>query len=150
MSTDLDRFHRVAQLPDRMGGVKVVCVRLAKVRPDLVAETGRKGTRLEAEDVPGSKAFSVVTAPDRDTGPAVDLPRAVATDRRGFLVDSEDRRAPRRLEGQQRRERFRPRVVVGQDRGVRHDPETGSPAQRPDETATTKVEVATRERHRPS
>jgi hypothetical protein len=36
MSTQIDRFLRVAQLPDRIGGVKVVCVRQAKVRLELV------------------------------------------------------------------------------------------------------------------
>ena len=90
-----------------------------------------------------------MAAPDRDTGAAVDLPRAVATDRRGLLVDTQDGRAARRLEGQQRRKRLRPCVVVGQDGRVGHDPEAGPPAKRPEQPTTAKIEVATRQGHRP-
>src|SRR5262245_55811610 len=87
--------------------------------------------------------------PDGDPTGALDLPGAVAADRRGVLVDSERDEVPWRLEDERGREGLRPGVVVRDHRRPRDEREAVAPAQWPEEPARPEVEVAAGQDHRP-
>src|SRR5207245_10898213 len=99
--------------------------------------------------LPAPEPLAAAAVPDGDAAATLDLPRAVAADRRGLLVDADDRQAARCLKDQERGHRLRKCVVVGDDRGPRHDPEATAPAQGPEQAATAQVPVSAREGHRP-
>ena len=69
----------------------------------IAADKCRPPARLsEPEDLPGSIAITPPAAPDRHPRPAVDLPRAVAADKRRLLVDPQHERTAWGLEGDDR------------------------------------------------
>ena len=89
-------------------------------RPRVACRVRRPQAASEPERVAGPIALAMAAAPDRDPRPR----RGPATRRPGRrrAVSSsmpEDDRAARRLERDQRRQRLRPRVVVGHDRRAR-------------------------------
>src|SRR3990172_7250385 len=106
-------------------------------------------SQLEPEDVAAPEAFAVAAAPDGYPRPAVDLPRAIAADDRGVLVDAEDGDVARRLEGHERDHDLWRGVVVRQDGDGVHQRQAILPAKRPGEHAATELGLACGEDHGP-
>ena len=79
----------------------------------------------------------------------MDLPRAVVADHGRLLVDAEDDRPARRLERDERGQRFRPRVVVRHDRGAATKPRPGRQRSGHGTTRAPGIEQVTGEDHRP-
>jgi len=105
---------------------------------------------LDPERLARAESLAMAAAPDRDAGPTVDLPRTVATDHSGTLIDPQDRATARRLQRDEGGERFRPGIVVRHDGESWGKPKTRPPAQRPRRDAGPELEGIAGHDHRPS